>query len=113
MVIATKVGFNRDDIGPSLSRATIESEIDGSLRRLQTDYVDLVHVHACDTVERLLELQLTRHGIERTDKPPVLLQLLNRTTCRNWEGLVRLDQQGFLLMTDEYPAAILAFVPFP
>ena len=65
------------------------------------------------TVERLLELQLTRHGIERTDKPPVLLQLLNRTTCRNWEGLVRLDQQGFLLMTDEYPAAILAFVPFP
>ncbi len=29
--------------------------LDDSLTRLQTDYVDLVHVHACDTVERLLD----------------------------------------------------------
>jgi aryl-alcohol dehydrogenase-like predicted oxidoreductase len=46
LVIATKVGFNRDDIGPSLSRATIEKEIDGSLSRIATDYVDLYYAHA-------------------------------------------------------------------
>jgi predicted aldo/keto reductase-like oxidoreductase len=28
--------------------------VDGSLRRLQTDHVDLVHVHSCDRVERLM-----------------------------------------------------------
>ena len=46
LVIATKVGFNRDDIGPSLSRATIEREAIGSLERLQTDCVDLYYAHA-------------------------------------------------------------------
>lgn len=46
LVIATKVGFNRDDIGPSLSRGTIEKEIEGSLSRIGTDYVDLYYAHA-------------------------------------------------------------------
>ncbi len=46
LFIATKVGFNRDDIGPSLSRETIESEAAGSLKRLGTDYIDLYYAHA-------------------------------------------------------------------
>jgi len=64
-------------------------------------------------VERLLELQYSRQGIERTATPPILLQLAEGDTCRNWEGLARLDQRGFLLMTDEYPETILAFVARP
>jgi aryl-alcohol dehydrogenase-like predicted oxidoreductase len=44
-VIATKVGVNRADRGPSLSRDTIEEEIEGSLQRLRTDRVDLYYAH--------------------------------------------------------------------
>ena len=29
--------------------------VEASLKRLQTDYVDLIHVHACNSVERLLD----------------------------------------------------------
>ncbi len=46
LVIATKVGFNRADIGPSLSRQTIEAESAGSLARLGTDTIDLYYAHA-------------------------------------------------------------------
>ena len=33
---------------------TIIEAVEGSLRRLQTDHVDLIHVHSCDRVDRLL-----------------------------------------------------------
>jgi hypothetical protein len=65
-------------------------------------------------IERLLELRLTADNrIVRTDRPPVNLELLPDGQCRNWEALVRLDDLGFLLMTDKYPGTLLAFVPFP
>jgi predicted aldo/keto reductase-like oxidoreductase len=35
--------------------AKYKEVVEGSLRRLGTDWVDLVHIHACDTVERLLD----------------------------------------------------------
>lgn len=64
-------------------------------------------------IERLLELQLTPEGIVRTDTPPLWLELQPDGECRNWEALVRLDDRGFLIMTDKYPATLLAFVPYP
>jgi len=65
-----------------------------------------------EVVERLIELEITAQGIVLTDTTPIWLQLLP-DEARNWEGLVRLDQQGFLLVTDKFPDTILAFVPYP
>lgn len=55
IVLATKVGINRDDRGPSLSAETIAAEIDGSLGRLRTDHVDLYYVHADQRIDPLEE----------------------------------------------------------
>lgn len=65
------------------------------------------------TVERLVEFQLSHNGIVLSDRPPIYLQLLPFGNPRNWEGLARLDQRGFLLATDKFPTTILAFVPYP
>lgn len=60
VVIATKV-FNRMHPGPNgagLSRKAIMQEIDGSLKRLGTDYVDLYQIHRFDyntPIEETLE----------------------------------------------------------
>ncbi len=45
LVIATKVGFNRDDRGPSLSKATIDEEAAGSHERLGIERIDLYYAH--------------------------------------------------------------------
>lgn len=60
IVIATKVfGKMREDPnGRGLSRKAIMSEIDASLKRLQTDYVDLYQIHRWDDetpIEETLE----------------------------------------------------------
>ena len=45
VVIATKVGFNTPEVGHGLSEDLIYREFEGSLRRLQTEYVDLYYAH--------------------------------------------------------------------
>lgn len=64
-------------------------------------------------VERLLELRYTPGGIVLSDTRPIYLELLPDDVCRNWEGIVRLDERGFLLVTDKFPETILAFVEKP
>ena len=65
------------------------------------------------TVERLVEFQYTETGISLVDTPPIQLELIDDDNSRNWEGVVRLDGIGFLLMTDTHPETILGFVPAP
>ena len=67
-------------------------------------------------VERLVEFQLTHSGIALADRSPIQLELpddLIGMIGRNWEGLARLDERGFLLVTDTFPGTLLAFVPAP
>ncbi len=56
-VLATKLYFPMDDTGKNqgLSRAQIEKQIDESLRRLRTDYVDLYQCHRYDSSTPLEE----------------------------------------------------------
>lgn len=68
---------------------------------------------ASDGVERLIEFQYGADGIALTETPPIQIQLMADGSLRNWEGIVRLDDSGFLLATDKYPRTILGFVPLP
>jgi len=48
VIIATKLGFEMGDGGKGLSRTYIFKEVEASLRRLQTDYIDLYQSHTDD-----------------------------------------------------------------
>ncbi len=64
-----------------------------------------------DGVERLVQFQYDASGIRLIEQSPLQLKLDN--DLRNWEGIVRLGDQGFLLATDKFPATILGFIPLP
>ena len=54
-VLATKVYFPMSDSDRGLSRAQIEKQLDASLKRLRTDYVDLYQCHRYDSETPLEE----------------------------------------------------------
>ncbi len=65
------------------------------------------------SVERIINLQILDQKIVLGEKNPVYLQLQADGESRNWEGLAKLDDLGFLMVTDKFPKTILAFIPFP
>jgi aryl-alcohol dehydrogenase-like predicted oxidoreductase len=70
VVIATKV-FNRVRPGPNgagLSRKAIMHEIDASLRRLGTDYVDLYQIHRWDYGTPIEETMEALHDVVKAGK---------------------------------------------
>jgi aryl-alcohol dehydrogenase-like predicted oxidoreductase len=54
-VLATKVFFPMSDADRGLSRAQIEKQLDASLKRLRTDFVDLYQCHRYDAATPLEE----------------------------------------------------------
>jgi aryl-alcohol dehydrogenase-like predicted oxidoreductase len=70
VVIATKV-FNRMRPGPNgagLSRKAIMTEIDASLTRLGTDYVDLYQIHRWDPATPIEETMEALHDVVKAGK---------------------------------------------
>jgi len=63
-------------------------------------------------IERLVELRYSQDGTVLSKKAPIVTGSGSEDNSRNWEGIVRLDDRGFLLVTDKHPETILAFVPF-
>jgi len=70
IVLATKV-YNRMHEGPNgagLSRKAIMSEIDKSLKRLGTDYVDLYQIHRWDYATPIEETMEALHDVVKAGK---------------------------------------------
>jgi hypothetical protein len=65
-------------------------------------------------VERLIPLRRQGDAIVRDEDRPVLdLRGGNDHPMHNWEGVARWGERGFLLVTDSYPADLLAYVALP
>jgi aryl-alcohol dehydrogenase-like predicted oxidoreductase len=69
-VLATKLYFPMDDTGENqgLSQAQVRKQIDESLRRLQTDHVDLYQCHRYDTATPLEETMEALNEVVETGK---------------------------------------------
>jgi 1-deoxyxylulose-5-phosphate synthase len=70
VVIATKVGLPMHDgpTGSGLSRRAIMAQIDASLRRLGTDYIDLYQVHRFDPDTPVEETMAALHDVVAAGK---------------------------------------------
>ena len=83
VVIATKV-FNRMRPGPNgagLSRKNILFEIDESLRRLGTDYVDLYQIHRFDHETPIEETMEALHDVVKSGKA----RYIGASSMHAWE----------------------------
>jgi aryl-alcohol dehydrogenase-like predicted oxidoreductase len=94
IVIATKVGSEIPGEGKGLSRAWITRQVEGSLKRLQTDHIDLYQSHRDDAntpVEETLEAyaQLVQQGKVR------VLGCSNFTAERTKESLAASRKHGW------------------
>ncbi len=62
-------------------------------------------------IERIVEFEIKDNEVVFSESKPIEFSLDDKNS-RNWEGLVRLDNQGFLIATDKYPEMLLAFVEY-
>ena len=71
VVLATKFTFNAEPGNPNAGgngRKNIYRALEGSLRRLQTDYIDLYWLHAWDTITPVEEVISTLNDLVRAGK---------------------------------------------
>jgi 1-deoxyxylulose-5-phosphate synthase len=106
VVIATKVRhpMRPGPNGAGLSRKAILTEIDHSLRRLGTDYVDLYQIHRADQTTPLEETLEALHDLVKAGK----VRYLGASSMHAWEFAKALHLQErngwarFVTMQDHY-----------
>jgi aryl-alcohol dehydrogenase-like predicted oxidoreductase len=106
IVIATKVRhpMRPGPNGKGLSRKAIMTEIDHSLRRLGTDYVDLYQIHRLDLATPLEETLEALHDLVKAGK----VRYLGASSMHAWEFAKALHLQErhgwarFVSMQDHY-----------
>src|SRR5579864_7150629 len=110
VVLATKFTFNTDPGNPNAGgngRKNIYRALEGSLRRLKTDYVDLYWLHAWDTVTPVEEVISTMNDLVRagkirhygfSDTPAwYLARAQTLAQCQATEGLIALQLEYSLV----------------
>jgi aryl-alcohol dehydrogenase-like predicted oxidoreductase len=114
VVVATKVFFPTGEGGPNdrgLSRKHILDAIDGSLRRLGTDYVDLYQIHRWDTSTPIEETLEALNDVVRAGKARYLgassmyawqlAKALNVADRRGWTRFVSMQNHYNLVYREE------------
>src|ERR1700678_2803639 len=113
VVLATKVN-GRMRTGPNgagLSRKAIMGEIDNSLRRLQTDYVDLYQIHRWDPTVPIEETMEALHDVVKAGKARYIggsnmhawqfSKALYTSRLRGWTEFVSMQNHVNLLNREE------------
>jgi aryl-alcohol dehydrogenase-like predicted oxidoreductase len=113
VVIATKV-HGRTHAGPNgagLSRKAIMAEIDASLRRLRTDYVDLYQIHRWDPATPIEETLEALHDVVKAGKARYIgassmfawqfSKALYASLLRGWTRFVSMQDHYNLLNREE------------
>ncbi|HET7175581.1 MAG TPA: aldo/keto reductase [Gammaproteobacteria bacterium] len=113
VVIATKVFYpmRPDANGGGLSRQAIMTEIDASLKRLGTDYVDLYQIHRWDEATPIEETLEALHDVVKAGKARYLgassmyawqfMQALALSERRGWTRFVSMQPHYNLLYREE------------
>jgi 1-deoxyxylulose-5-phosphate synthase len=113
LVIATKV-WGKMGPGPKgrgLSRAAIMTQVDASLRRLGTDYIDLYQIHRFDPRTPIEETMEALHDVVRAGKVRYLgassmwtwqfARMQHTADVHGWTRFVSMQDQYNLLMREE------------
>lgn len=113
IVIATKVHFrmHQGPNGAGLSRKAIMSEIDNSLKRLGTDYVDLYQIHRWDYNTPIEETMEALHDVVKAGKARYIgasamyawqfLKALHVAEKNGWTRFVSMQNHFNLLYREE------------
>ncbi|CAI1820835.1 MULTISPECIES: aldo/keto reductase [Serratia] len=111
VVIATKVYFPLSNLQQGLSRAKIMQSIDDSLKRLGTDYVDLLQIHRWDYETPLEETLEALHDVVKAGKARYIgassmyawqfAKALYTADLHGWTRFVSMQNQYNLIQREE------------